>query len=266
MFRSLVAAAGVLALCACGGNKTAQQQEAAPPPAQTESPAAAPETGADTATAAPATSEPVPIPASPAPKPTPRPTNTPVAQAPKPKPEPPAPVVKTLAIGTEITAELVDAASSKTSQVGDIVKARVTQDVSVDGITVVPAGSTITGTVTESVPVKKIGGQATLGLKFDTLELPGGGSTPIVAGLLTKGKSETGKDAGTIAGATAGGALLGRLLSKHDKTKGTLIGAAVGAAAGTGAAAATKGQEVDLPAGTPFAFKLEQAAEVTVHP
>jgi len=53
-------------------------------------------------------------------------------------------------------------------------------------------------------------------------------------------------------------------LSKNDKTKGTLIGAAVGAAAGTGAAAATKGKEVELPAGTPLALHLEQPLIITV--
>jgi hypothetical protein len=142
----------------------------------------------------------------------------------------------------------------------------VTQSIVVDGLTVAPAGAVIAGTVTEATPLNKIGGQASLGLKFSTLEIPGGDSEPIVAGLTNKGKSETGKDAGTIAGATAGGALLGRLLSKNSKTKGTVIGAVVGAAAGTGIAASTKGQEVELPAGTPLVLKLEEATQVTVQP
>ena len=142
----------------------------------------------------------------------------------------------------------------------------MTKAVVVDGLTVIPEGATINGTVTEAIPLKKIGGAASLGLSFETVELAGGAKAAIVAGLHEKGKSESGKDAGTIAGATAGGALLGRLLSKNDKTKGTLIGAAVGAAAGTGAAAATKGKEVELPAGTLLALHLEQPMTVTVQP
>jgi hypothetical protein len=134
----------------------------------------------------------------------------------------------------------------------------------VDGLTAVPAGAIAEGTVTEAIGLMKIGGTASLGLKFDTLDLGAAGKTAIAVELHEKGKSETGKDAGTIAGATAGGALLGRLLSKHDKTKGTLIGAAVGAAAGTGAAAATKGQEVELPAGTQLALHLDHPVSVTV--
>jgi hypothetical protein len=175
-------------------------------------------------------------------------------------------VVKTLAAGTDLDVELLDGASSKTSQVGNAVRARVKNAIVVDGLTVIPEGAIIDGTVTEAVPLKKIGGAASLGLRFDTIELAGGAKTAISAGLHEQGKSESGKDAGTIAGATAGGALLGRLLSKHDKTKGTLIGAVVGAAAGTGAAAATKGQEVELPAGTPLALHLEQPLTITVQP
>lgn len=266
--RNLVATMGVLALVGCGGNRPAQQQEASQPPAQAETSGStpAPSTPADTAANAPAPIPPAPIPTSPRPTaPSPKPTSKPPASKPTPAPAPPpAPVVKTLFAGTELAAELVDPASSKSSKIGDVVRARVTQAVMLDGVTVVPEGAVIAGTVTEAIPLKKIGGQAILGLKFNTLEIAGD-STPIVASLLNKGKSETGKDAGTIAGATAGGALLGRLLSKHDKTKGTLIGAAVGAAAGTGAAAATKGQEVELPAGTPFSLHLDEAAQVTVH-
>jgi hypothetical protein len=168
--------------------------------------------------------------------------------------------------GTDLNVDLVDGASSLTSQVGASVRARVAQAVVIDGLTVVPQGAIVHGTVTEAVSLKKIGGAASLGLRFDSVDLEDGRSAAIVAIVHEQGKSETGKDAGTIAGAAAGGALLGRLLSHHDKTKGTLIGAAVGAAAGTGVAAATKGQEVELPAGTPLALHLEQPLTVTVQP
>jgi hypothetical protein len=146
------------------------------------------------------------------------------------------------------------------------VRARVSKAVIIEGLTVVPAGAIVAGTVTEAISLKKIGGKASLGLKFDSLDLAGGQKATISVELHEQGKSETGKDAGTIAGATAGGALLGRLLSHNDKTKGTLIGAAVGAAAGTGVAAATKGKEVELPAGTPLALHLDQPLTVSVQP
>jgi hypothetical protein len=260
---------GAVALVACGGDKSVEPKSdtvaQAPAAATAETPSAQPPASAPTDTPAPAVATPAPVPPAPKPSPKPAPVDHAGAAAPKPQPKP-EPVVKTLVVGTEFATELIDGASSKTNKVGDPVRARVTQPVVIDGLTVVPAGAVIAGTVTEAVPIRKIGGQAVLGLKFDTLELPDGTTVPISAGIQSKGKSEDGKDAGTIAGAAAGGALLGRLLSKNDKTKGTLIGAVVGGAAGTGIAAATKGQDVELPPGTPLALHLETAAQVTVQP
>jgi len=266
----ILATMAALALTACRGNRSSEPAAAtvasSPVPAVAPAETTAPLSETPAPPAAPPAAAPPPV--RPASKPTPKPTPEPT---PLPKPEPaptprPEPVVETIAAGTSLNVELLDGASSKTSLVGDAVRARVTSPIIIDGLTVVPVGAIVGGTVTEAIPLKKIGGTASLGLRFDVLELAGGERKVIAAGLHEQGKSETGKDAGTIAGATAAGALLGRLLSKNDKTKGTLIGAAVGAAAGTGAAAATKGQEVELPAGTPLVLRVEEALTITVQP
>lgn len=268
----LISVAAGVALAACGHAPAPEKaavpaQEIAPPaaapattvaantPTQAVTPAETPEVAHKDSKPKPAASKPVvkPAPEAAAPK-----TET----APPPKPEP---IAKTIVAGTALDVEFIDGASSKTSQVGDAVRARVTKPVMVDGMVVIPAGAIATGRVTEAVPLKKIGGQASLGLKFESLELPGAAKTAIEAQLREQGKSETGKDAGTIAGATAGGALLGHMLS-HNKTKGTLIGAAVGAAAGTGIAAGTKGQEVELPPQTLVALHLDAPLTVMVQP
>ena len=263
-----------LVLAASGCSRPAEHE----PAKEIASPA--PQTAPQTAPAPAQAASPAPVevPATlpPAVHHTPKPAERPapkVAASAEPKPQPnpepppapkPEPVVKTVAAGTDLDVELLDGASSGASHVGDPVRARVTKAIVVDGLTVVPAGATINGTVTEAIASKTIGGAASLGLRFDTLDLAGGAKAPIATGIHEQGKDETGRDAGAIAGATAGGALLGRLLSKGSKTKGTLIGAVVGAAVGTGAAAATKGQEVELPAGTPLALHLEQPLEITV--
>jgi len=239
----------LISAAALGCKKQAEQQEltGTPPPSPAVDQAAE-------ATPPPAT-ETAPPPAAAA---------KPRAKAPS---QPSAPrsesVVKTLAAGTELQVALDTAVSSATSKVGDSVRAHVTQPLVIDGATAIPEGSSVVGTVTEAVPVKKIGGAASVGVRFDAVELPGQ-TVVIDASIQQKAKSETGKDAGTIAGATVGGAILGRVLSKHDKTKGTIIGAVVGGAAGTGAAVATKGKEVEFAPGTPFVLKLEDATNVTV--
>ena len=239
----------LISAAALGCKKQAEQQEltGTPPPSPAVDQAAE-------ATPPPAT-ETAPPPAAAA---------KPRAKAPS---QPSAPrsesVVKTLAAGTELQVALDTAVSSATSKVGDSVRAHLTQPLVIDGATAIPEGSSVVGTVTEAVPVKKIGGAASVGVRFDAVELPGQ-TVVIDASIQQKAKSETGKDAGTIAGATVGGAILGRVLSKHDKTKGTIIGAVVGGAAGTGAAVATKGKEVEFAPGTPFVLKLEDATNVTV--
>jgi len=240
----------LISAAALGCKKQAEQQEltGTPPPSPAVDQAAE-------ATPPPAT-ETAPPPAAA--------TSRPHTKAPS---QPSAPrsesVVKTLAAGTELQVALDTAVSSATSKVGDSVRAHLTQPLVIDGATAIPEGSSVVGTVTEAVPVKKIGGAASVGVRFDAVELPGQ-TVVIDASIQQKAKSETGKDAGTIAGATVGGAILGRVLSKHDKTKGTIIGAVVGGAAGTGAAVATKGKEVEFAPGTPFVLKLEDATNVTV--
>ena len=259
---TLTAPLVALMLCSCGN----RQAEAPQAPAASAPAPATPAAGDQIAQAPPPTAAPQPPVCSPAgrkPVSKPKPVRTPAPAPPPPKPEP---VAKTIPAGTDLNVELLDGASSLTSHVGDAVRARVSKAVIIEGLTVVPEGAIVAGTITEAISLKKIGGKASLGLKFDSLDLAGGQKAAIAVELHEQGKSETGKDAGTIAGATAGGALLGRLLSHNDKTKGTLIGAAVGAAAGTGVAAATKGKEVELPAGTPLALHLDQPLTVTVQP
>lgn len=265
-------AGGAILSVACGGSaapsRTAPEQAEAPAaaeaaPAEHEHPY---DRGEPVAT--PGTRSPAPGGARPAPRRAraEEPTEEEAAGAESPPPAPrPQPQIRTVAAGTRLPVEFLDGVSSRSSQPGDSFRARVTGDIAADdGVVVIPAGSIVKGTVTEAVSLKKIGGTARLALEFDRLELPSGEAVPIAAAFSQTGKSETAKDAGTIAGATAGGALLGRLLSKKDKDKGTVIGAVVGGAAGTAIAAKTKGEEVEIPAGTALDIELSEPAKITV--
>lgn len=244
-------------------------REASPPPAENEpAPTAestAPETSAPSGSAAAAPVTPAPSPpraGAPAPS---SPKTAPPAAEPAPAPAP-EPVVKTVPAGTALDLEFTDGVSTATSAIGDTFRARVVKDVAFDGIVVVPAGSTVTGTVTDVKGLdKKIGGKARLALSFDSLTLPWGESAKIQAAWSMEGKSETAKDAATIGGAAAAGAILGRAVAKKDDKKdGTAIGAVVGAAAGTAIAAKTKGEEIELGAGAPISVVLEASTVVRV--
>ena len=123
-------------------------------------------------------------------------------------------------------------------------------------------GSEVVGEVTEAVPLRKVGGQAKLAVRFTDLVLPSGSSVPIEASFVGQGRSETGRDAATIGGAAAGGAILGRVLNKGDRSKGAVIGAIIGAVVGTAVASRTPGEEVTIDEGAVVDLKLDEAVEI----
>ncbi|HEX3126275.1 MAG TPA: TrbI/VirB10 family protein [Thermoanaerobaculia bacterium] len=230
----------------------------------------------------PVASKPKPKPA-PAPVPDrtePRETDTEeIAEAPAPAPEPDQPAreerpeperepvtsIATVPAGTQMRVEFLKSLSSQTSEPGDIFRARVASDITDDGgRVIIPAGSEVVGVVGEAVPLRKVGGQAKLTLRFTDLVLPSGNTVPIQASFVGEGRSETRKDAATIGGAAAGGAILGRVLSKGNRSKGAVIGAIIGAAAGTAIASRTPGEEVTIDRGTTVDLKLDREVEVRV--
>jgi hypothetical protein len=70
---------------------------------------------------------------------------------------PPSPSEITLRNGTPIHLKLGKTMSSATAHVGDVVDLQVTEEVMVDGLSVIPAGSTAIGLVTEAEPKKRMG-------------------------------------------------------------------------------------------------------------
>ncbi len=69
----------------------------------------------------------------------------------------PSPSEITLRNGTPIHLKLGKTISSATAHVGDVVDLKVTEEIIVDGISVIPAGSTAIGLVSEAEPKKRMG-------------------------------------------------------------------------------------------------------------
>jgi hypothetical protein len=203
-----------------------------------------------------------PAPARPAPRPVvaakPPAASQPVASTPAPAA---APRVMVVPSGTQLAMSLTTPLTSKTAKVGDVVRARVTQDVLVDNRVAIAAGTTVAGQVTDVVSGSdKIGGIPTLGLRFERLELAGGVDVPIDGVISQKGKSDTGRDTAKIVGGAAAGAILGHQVKGGDKGKvlGGLLGGAIGAVA-----AQKTGTEVTLAEGTELSIALAAPVEIT---
>jgi len=184
------------------------------------------------------------------------------AQAPRQQTPPPAPKPRNVSVasGTLLDLSLSTDLDSGVSQVGDAFTAEVVTPVVVDGREVIPAGSTVHGTVSEVVKAKRGAGKAKLVMAFDRLTLPGGYSTDITATLSEQSASKKKRNAAVIGGSAAGGALLGKIVGKD--TKAAVVGSIVGGAIGTGVVMSKEGEQVSLPAGTPIAITLDQAVRV----
>lgn len=162
--------------------------------------------------------------------------------------------------GTEVPVALVATLSTKNAKVGQAIQARVTNDVVVDGRTVIAQGLTVAGSVINVVSGSdRIGGTPGLVLAFDRLELPNGTDVPIAGEFEEKGKSDTARDTVKIVGGAAAGTLLADQISKKDRNR--VIGGIIGAAAGAVAAKET-GTEVTLAEGTALTLVLSAPVEM----
>ena len=161
----------------------------------------------------------------------------------------------TLPSGTSIDVTLDTRLTSETASVGSVWSGSVRNALVVDGKTVVPAGSSVAGTVTSVKPARK-GDRAMLDLGLTSISVDGhsyrvGGTTEaIIAG------STRARNLGAIAAATAAGAVIGHQVGKSDK--GTIIGGLIGGGAATGVVSQTQGYQVVLKEGTPLTFTTNE--------
>lgn len=194
-----------------------------------------------------------------APRPTSSSTST-TASAPRPAPAPAIVAPVTVPSGTELALAMTNGITTKTAKVGDPVQAILTAPVLVGGKTIIPAGATVVGEVTEVISgTAKIGGHPTLGLAFNEIRLEDGRRLGINAKLTQVGRKETNRDAAKIAGGALVGAIVGDQVS--DKNSGKIVGAVLGGAAGA-AIAHNTGGEVELKDGAAVTIALTSSVTV----
>ncbi|MEX2661544.1 MAG: hypothetical protein WD227_06430, partial [Vicinamibacterales bacterium] len=168
----------------------------------------------------------------------------------------------TIPAGTVLPLTLRTSVGSDTSHVEDAVRATLRRGVTVDGVEALPAGTAVTGHVTNADRSARVKGRATVAFRFTRVDVPGEGTANIRTGTVARTAPGTKKkDAAKIGGGAVGGAIVGGILGGGD---GAAKGAAVGGAAGTGVVLATRGKEVRLAAGTPISVKLTAPLTVRV--
>lgn len=165
--------------------------------------------------------------------------------------------------GTSIPLVLHNGISTHSAKVGDPVYFETLFPIMIAGRVVIPAGSYVSGEVTETKRAGRVKGRAELMIKLNTLILTNGymvnlNAVPRSAGTgggekvdnegKVVGDSNKAGDVGTVAKTTAAGAGIGGLATQG--AKGVGIGAGVGAAAGLMAVLLTRGPDAELPRGT----------------
>lgn len=168
----------------------------------------------------------------------------------------------TVPAGTELSLRVDTGVSSKASRAGDAIRATVTQAIVQGDVTIVPAGSELSGEITAAEPSGKVKGRARLALAFRSLAVEGHDAPyAIAADWSAVAASTKTDDAAKIGVPAVGGAVVGGMLGGR---KGAIIGGVVGGGAGTAVVLTTAGDEVEVPAGTSLRLTLDHAVVVRV--
>jgi hypothetical protein len=158
--------------------------------------------------------------------------------------------------GTELDVRLTNALNSGTAQVEDRFEGTTLVDLSVNGRTVIPAGSVMRGVITAVDPATRTNRTGKITVSFDQVTVNGreypvrGTVTQAIEGEGIKGET------GRIATGAGVGAILGGVLGG---LKGAILGTIIG---GGGITAATEGKQVELPQGSVLRVRLDSPVQI----
>jgi hypothetical protein len=172
--------------------------------------------------------------------------------------------------GTRLPLVLHNGISTKSARPGDPVYFETLFPIIVDGRVVIPAGSYVSGEITETKRAGRVKGRAEILIRLNQMILPnayvvrldavpsnagtGGGETTDSEGKI-KGDTDKTSDAGTIIKSAGLGAGIGAIAGG---AKGLGVGLGVGAAAGLLTTLLTRGPDAELPRGTTVDTSLDR--------
>jgi hypothetical protein len=167
--------------------------------------------------------------------------------------------------GTHLLLRMVNSVSTRTAQQGDAVFMETASPIAIDGGILVPVHSYVQGVVYSAKRSGRVAGRAELGIRIETLTLPGGKAFKIAPHLAAVDSNESDQkvvskendikqgsshmqDAGRVAILAGTGAAIGGIADRS--LKGAGIGAGAGSAVGLATVLLTRGREVELRQGS----------------
>ena len=203
-------------------------------------------------------------------------------------PHPQPPRMGLAPAGLLMPIELETGISTSVAAQGDPIQARVSQYMNL-GAASIPAGSIVSGVVTNAEASRRMGHSGHLGIKFTRLNTPDGAVYPITAHLVgglekyhdnpeagqdqfrgdnggTKLKAAAvrggiGAASGAVLGTAVGGIAGGGYGAGRGAWSGTVIGAGLGVA---DSLLLRKGREINLPRGTAMKLVLDQPVPIAI--
>ncbi len=194
--------------------------------------------------------------------------------------------VSTAPQGLNIPLSLTTAISTQVAKEGDFVQAATTSNIPLSGYAYIPAGTTVTGQISDAEAGRRLSRSGALSITFNQMRLPNGATIPITGHLIGsigkykdvgKGSQDLyrgegwgtklgqfalrgGMGAGLGAGlGTAVGAIGG---GGHGAGMGAWSGAAIGGGIGGLDMFLRKGKDVLIPSGTAMQLQLDAPAQV----
>ena len=168
----------------------------------------------------------------------------------------------TLPAGTVLPVDLLTSVGSDISRVEQTVEGRLRAPVRLGGVEALPAGTMMSGHVTQAQRPGRVKGRGLIALRFTRIDTPGEGSTRISTAPISRMAPATKEqDALKIVAPAAAGAVIGRVAGGKDAAR---KGAVIGGAAGTGYVLSTRGKDVRLGPGANLAVRLTAPLTVRV--
>ena len=168
----------------------------------------------------------------------------------------------TLPAESKLSIRLEQAISTEKSAAGDTCTGWLDGPLTVDGKTVAPSRSKVTGKLTQVKDAGGVEGLASITMVLHTLEVDGQEYDLETLPLSRVARNTKKKDAAIIGGSAAAGAVIGAIAGGG---KGAAIGAGVGGGSGTGYVLASKGKPVEFAPETRLTFYLSEPLELPVY-
>lgn len=172
--------------------------------------------------------------------------------------------------GTTMDLVMVTDGSTKTSNIGDPIEAKLAAPLVIGGKVVAEEGATVSGKIVDlkrASHSKDQEGRAFLKYDFTSIETVAGTKSLNATVTSSEGKELEAKSTSTrdkllIGGGTVAGAVIGKVAG--GSTKSTIIGAVGGAVVGAGVVAASKGHELQIPPGSKVVLRTEDPITVVM--